>query len=387
VPERGPDAATDVGTPDGAVYGSAPRSTPIVVLGEMASVATLCEQRCRADPLREFVAVKLAGSWWRVAYAEFLTLVAAARGGLAGLGVAAGDAVAIVSAPRFEWAVACYAIAGLGAASVSIAPARSEDEWRAIVADSGARVVLGSTEAITASLARLCRDVPTLAHVVGLETGASSWRALLEAGRRRPAPIVLPARTATASLCYPAGQTTGAAITQDAMLAAASAVQARLELGAEDCVLVLAGGAEVFEEVELHAVFAAGCPFAIADGADVAADVSEIDPTVVFAATETLDRLQDIVEQRLGRRSSPVRRLLRREIAVAARRSRGEPVGWLDARIAGLAHRLLPQAVRRPFGGRLRFAVKSARALSKPVQDMLDAAGVAVCRVDREARS
>jgi hypothetical protein len=81
-----------------------------------------------------------------------------------------------------------------------------------------------------------------------------------------------------------------------------------------------------------------------------------------------------------------VRGLLRRGLAAAARQGRGEPVAWLDARLAGLAHRLLPASVRRPLGGRLRTAVSATRTVSAPAQDLLDAAGVTLRQADGVAR-
>src|ERR1700753_4355512 len=51
-------------------------------------------------------------------YRKVQDLVEAFRGGLASLGVARGDRVAVVSTNRLEWAVGAHASYGLGAAYV-----------------------------------------------------------------------------------------------------------------------------------------------------------------------------------------------------------------------------------------------------------------------------
>ena len=84
----------------------------------MGGEAVLCDERWHALWGADAVGMQVGGSWWWVAYKELQLLVAAFRGGLAGLDVGPGDAVAIVSGNRLEWIVACYATYGRGATGV-----------------------------------------------------------------------------------------------------------------------------------------------------------------------------------------------------------------------------------------------------------------------------
>jgi long-subunit acyl-CoA synthetase (AMP-forming) len=64
------------------------------------------------------------------------------------LSVGRGDKVALISNNRVEWAVAFYAVAGLGGSVVPMYEAQMEKDWRYIVQDSGAKLILAANEAI-----------------------------------------------------------------------------------------------------------------------------------------------------------------------------------------------------------------------------------------------
>lgn len=64
------------------------------------------------------------------------------------MGVRKGDTVAIISRNRLEWILAAYASYGLGAIIVPMYENQKESDWRYIVADSKAKVLIASTTAI-----------------------------------------------------------------------------------------------------------------------------------------------------------------------------------------------------------------------------------------------
>jgi long-subunit acyl-CoA synthetase (AMP-forming) len=56
--------------------------------------------------------------------------------------------VALISNNRVEWAVAKFALASLGAPLVPMYEAQLDKDWKYIIEDSGAKMVIAGTEAV-----------------------------------------------------------------------------------------------------------------------------------------------------------------------------------------------------------------------------------------------
>ena len=106
------------------------------------------------------------GDWEWMTYGEFGENVEKARGGLASLGVSAGDRVAIISDNRIEWAVGAYATYTLGAAWVPMYEAQTQKDWKYILADSGAKVLFAATDGIRAQVEEVQDELPDLEAIV-----------------------------------------------------------------------------------------------------------------------------------------------------------------------------------------------------------------------------
>ena len=264
-----------------------------------SNLIELCERSCREHGPRSLFGLRLAGSWWWVAYAEFFPLLEAFRGGLASLGVGAGDTVAMLSGNRLEWAVACYATLGRGAAFVPMREEQSEQEWQFMLADSGARVAIGSSEAITGALRRIQPQIPTLSHVVGLELPGGdphSYAALLDVGRRHPVAAATVAPDTTAEIVYvpsAGGTLNGVMLSHRNILSTVGAMRTLFALSPDARSLSLLPWADPFAQFcELHALLSSGSTIAINDsGRDLSANLADVEPTVLFVTPDLLDRL------------------------------------------------------------------------------------------------
>jgi long-chain acyl-CoA synthetase len=111
-------------------------------------------------------AVALVSRGRATTYGELRGQAAALRGGLAGLGVAPGDRVAIVAANNWYFVVSYLAVLGAGAVAVPINPASPAPEITRELAAVGARaVIVGPTgRGVVAGLDRAA--LPALEHVV-----------------------------------------------------------------------------------------------------------------------------------------------------------------------------------------------------------------------------
>lgn len=140
----------------------APReaSTPLLVArGTDANATDLLLTRLAEAPDHVAFEVRtpgapLTGAWHPVTTAEFAARVRRVAAGLVAVGVQAGDAVAIMAATRYEWAVADLACWFAGAVVVPVYDTSALPQVEAILADAGVRLALTGT----ADQAALLRD-------------------------------------------------------------------------------------------------------------------------------------------------------------------------------------------------------------------------------------
>src|SRR5215472_19281206 len=93
---------------------------------------------------REFLQFKRDSQWQRLTYYDVADRVRELAMGLYGLGLRAGDRLAIWSENRPEWNIADLATLALGAVDVPIYTTQARDQIEYILSDSGARAIFVS---------------------------------------------------------------------------------------------------------------------------------------------------------------------------------------------------------------------------------------------------
>ena len=106
------------------------------------------------------------GVWEAIPAAETLRRVAGLSKALAELGIKAGDRVGVFAPNCPEWAIADFAILGLGAASVPVYFHESPERLTYILKDSGARVVITAGEEQARKIEECRGSLPELEQVI-----------------------------------------------------------------------------------------------------------------------------------------------------------------------------------------------------------------------------
>ena len=327
-----------------------------------------------------------AGDYVWTSYRQFQILVDALRGGLAWLGVRAGDRVAIVANNRVEWAVAAYATYGLGATFVPMYEAQRPDEWEFILADCGAKVVLASTERITTTLESMRERLPSLTNVVGIERpfdGVESYGGLLERGREEPIPSMSPEPSSIAGFVYTSGTTgkpKGVMLTHDNFTSNIYASTSVFPVVADDRTLSFLPWAHVYgQTIELHLIVSVGASTAfVHEISELIDELADVRPTILVAVPRIFNRVYATVTRQISARPRFVQSLVGAALRAATHKHRGEPVRPLDALASRLVDPLVFAKVRAKLGGRLKYAITGSAALSLEVAEMIDAVGIEV---------
>jgi long-chain acyl-CoA synthetase len=327
---------------------------------------------------------KVGPRWAPTSYAQFARIVSDLAAGLAALGVARGDRVAVVSNNCLEWAAIAYASYGLGAALVPMYESQRDADWRFIVRDSGAKVLFASTPEIFAKVSGLSTSAPKLRHVACI---AGSYAAILADGRARPAARIRTTRDDTAALLYTSGTTgepKGVILSHGNILANVLALQkiiaTTIARPQEHRALSFLPWAHAFgHTVELHVMIASGASLAIAEAVDKVVDnIREVRPTVLVAVPTVFLRIHSGIEQVMARRTALVRWLFRRGLEQARLVEQGRSLSAWGRLLSLLADLLVLSRIRARFGGRLRFAICGAAALPREAAEFVEAIGITV---------
>jgi len=336
---------------------------------------------------RDLFGTKKNGAWQWMTYREFAQEVDRMRGALAGLGVGKGDAIAIISDNRVEWAVMAYASFGLGAALVPMYEAQLDKDWEFIANDCGAKVLVVASTAILEKTKPFLDTMPALKELILLsgDTGGAAhvhdYRKLLASGGEHEA--IKPSPGETACLIYTSG-TTG--IPKGVVLSHAN-IASNVESGLsvfpitkEDRSLSFLPWAHSFgQTAELHCLVAAGASMGICESVSkILENLAEVRPTILVSVPRIFNRIYGAVQKQISEKPQLVRSLVSAAQRAVGKQRDGKSLSFGEGLILGLANRLVFSKVRGRFGGRLRYAVSGGAAISRDVAEFIDGLGITV---------
>lgn len=353
-----------------------------------SSLVELQTFACATYADRPLFGTKEGGTYTWLSYGAFGEQVAAARSALRALGVGPGDAVAVIANNRVEWAVGAFATYGLGAKWVPMYEAQLPKDWRYILEDSAARVLLTSTPDIYAATSAFVGEITSLEHVLSFdapEEAEESWaRQLREASPSEACDA--PAPSDIAGLVYTSGTTgapKGVILSHSNFTSNVNAVNAVFPFQEDDCSCSFLPWAHSFgQTAELYCMMSRGGAIGIAESVHtLQEDFLLVRPTVLFAVPRVFNRIYDGITKRLAEERVTRRAIFELAMSVSAEKralhERGLQSVWVELRYAWM-DRLVFSRVRERFGGRLRYAFSGGAALQAEVATFIDNVGIIV---------
>lgn len=343
-------------------------------------------ERFSDNPL---LGTKEGDEWTWMTYAEFGTEVAAARAGLASLGVERGDRVSVISDNRVEWAVAAYGTYSLAAAYVPMYEAQHAEEWHYILKDCGAKVLIVANDDIRATVDDFAADLESLQQIVVMGDTAGgdgiTFDELLDRGRAAPLDPVFPDENDVAGFVYTSGTTgspKGVLLSHGNIASNVSAIHEVFPLEEEDRSASFLPWAHSFgQTVELHVLVSMGCSTGLTNARRLINDMPEIAPTILVAVPTVFNRIYDGLIKRMeaagGVQKAMFDRAMATERTRMERRKTGSTTRWLEMQHS-VYDGLVFKKVRDAFGGRLKFAFSGGAAISTEVAEFISALGITV---------
>ncbi|HEX4805148.1 MAG TPA: long-chain fatty acid--CoA ligase [Conexibacter sp.] len=279
-----------------------------------------------------------------LAWGDVRESVDALARGLAGLGVARGDTVALMMGNRPEFHLCDLAAVTLGAAPFSIYQTSTPEQIRYVVDDAGARVAIVEQAHLPALLAARA-GLPALEHVVvvdgtadaGGRDGVITLAAVEGANASFDVDAALAAVTAddVATLIYTSGTTgppKGVELTHASIFGAVRAVQEMIALPLGAKVISWLPAAHIAERMAHHYIplAYAGTVTACPDPRRIVEALPQVHPTWFFAVPRVWEKLKAGLETMLGAQPAEARAKVEAALAAATeavrRRQRGEPL-------------------------------------------------------------
>lgn len=329
------------------------------------------------------------GTWRWMSYREFGKHTDELRGGLADLGVGDSDVVAIIANNRPEWAVAAYATYGLAARYAPMYESQLPKDWKYILEDSGAKVVLVANEDIRQKVAELKDEVASLEHIILLGESPDAeltYDEVRAKGRENPAPLSHPSGEHIAGFIYTSGTTgnpKGVLLSHSNLASNVSAMHAVFPMGTDDRSLSFLPWAHSFgQSVELHGLFSMGASIGIAESVPkIIENLAEVRPTLLFSVPRIFNKIHDGVLKKVEAGGGLKKKLFYATLETARQKKdlaeQHRKSGFVD-----LKHKILDSIVaskiRDRFGGRLKYAFSGGAAISKEVAEFIDALGITV---------
>jgi len=329
------------------------------------------------------------GQWQDVTAGQFSSQVSALAKGLIAAGIEPGDRVALMSATRYEWTLADYAIWAAGAVTVPVYETSSAEQVEWILSDSGARAAIAETDRhaeIISGLKDRLPDLGQLWRISALDelaaTGGSVTDEQLQEHRARRRASDL------ATIIYTSGTTgrpKGCELTHRNLLSAVrNAVHGALPELFEttgDGTLLFMPLAHVFARIIQIGCLESGAILGHwEDTATVADGLREFQPTFLLAVPRVFEKVYNTAQQQAS--ASPAKS----KIFAAAAQAAVEYSEALDSGHPGLAlrlrHALFDHLVygklRAAVGGRVKYAVSGGAPLGERLGHFFRGVGITV---------
>ncbi len=363
------------------------------------SVGAMLRRRVQLTPARpafEFPDVR--NTWQTYSWSDVGEISAAVAAALLSHGVEHEQRVAIASATRVEWILACYGIALAGAATTTIYPNTTDEDVAYILSDSGS-VVAFVEDAEQAAKITSHPELDEQVRLIVLFTGLGqsdrivAWDAFLASGRaygKEHPDAVKQATDATgpetlATLIYTSGTTgqpKGVELVHQSWTYLAVAVDTMHFIDMEDVQFLWLPLSHVFGNCLLFIQLQIGFSSAVDGRLDrIVSNLGEVKPTFMCGAPRIFEKVRSAVltgENSVGLKGSIARWAFAKGRAAMPYRLEGKPLPKILAVQYAVADRLVFSKLRARLGGRMKFMVSGSAKLSRQIQSWFYSAGLLI---------
>ncbi len=344
---------------------------------------------------------KVGGEWKEYKYGEVQDIVKKFAAGLTSLGLIKDDKVAIQAHNCPRWAFSDYAIASIGAVSVTVYPTLIAPQIKYILDDSDAQYVITQDQPQTDKVLEFIQDSPTLKGIIAMDNthdparNIISFDHIIELGEKyiddngftleEASKDIKPDDLLT--LIYTSGTTgnpKGVMLSHDNLISNIKAGHKHIDFGPDDTFLSFLPLSHVFERMTGHyTAFSLGSKTYYAENIDtIGENMLEVGPTIVIAVPRVFEKINAKVIDKVGNDPAIRQKIFWWAVSVGGEAAklitRGKlPTGMLGFKFK-IADKLVFSKLKARVGGKLRFFVSGGAPLSKEVGEFFASANIPI---------
>jgi len=344
---------------------------------------------------------KVDGEWKEYKFKEVREIVENLSAGLVSLGLKKDDKIAIQSTNGPRWAFSDYAIAGIGAVSVTVYPTLISSQIKYIVDDSDSQYVITEDKSQTDKVLEFIQDSPKLKGIIAMDNthdpakNIISFDHLIDIGKKyrkdknfsieKASKDIKPDDLLT--LIYTSGTTgnpKGVMLTHDNLISNAKAGAKHIDFGTEDTFLSILPLSHVFERMTGHYTgFSLGSKTYYTENMDtIGENLIECKPTIAIAVPRVFEKINAKVVDKVSNDPAIRQKIFWWAVGVGGEAAklltRGKkPSGMLGFKFK-IADKLVFSKLKEKVGGNLRFFVSGGAPLSKEVGEFFASANIPI---------
>lgn len=366
-----------------------------------ATLPQVCLEAIRRHSKPDALNQKRGGEWLHISAEAFIARVRNVALGLAGLGIRAGDRVAVLSENRPEWSIADLAILSLGAVNVPIYTTQAVDQVHFILEDSGARAIFVSGRRVFKHARQGLQNIATLETIIFFDTDATSGLELAttleeieRVGSKRYEEesdaferfLSASRPDDLATIIYTSGTTgvpKGVMLTHANFISNVVAATNALPIEPTDVALSVLPLSHIFERTCFYVFCYNGVSVYYAASFDQVGEyLREVRPTIMTAVPRLFERVYHRIVKKGMSPGGWKMKVFERSLQIGQRyaemKDKGQKVPALLEVKQSIANRLVFAKWRDGIGGRLRYFVSGGAALSPALSYSFLAAGIPI---------
>jgi long-chain acyl-CoA synthetase len=344
---------------------------------------------------------KVNGEWKEYKFGEVRDIVEKFAAGLASLGLGNDDKVGIQSANCPRWAFSDYAIASIGAVSVTVYPTLISSQIKYIIDDSDAQYIITQDQSQTDKVLQFIQDSPKLKGIIAMDNthdpakNIISYNHVIELGEKyikdngftleKASKDIKPNDLLT--LIYTSGTTgnpKGVMLSHDNLISNVKAGHKHIDFGPEDTFLSLLPLSHVFERMTGHYTgFSLGSKTYYTENMDtIGENMIEVKPTIVIAVPRVFEKINAKVVDKVSNDPAIRQKIFWWAVGVGGQAAklltRGKKLSGMLGFKFKIADKLVFSKLKARVGGNLRFFVSGGAPLSKEVGDFFASANIPI---------
>jgi long-chain acyl-CoA synthetase len=329
---------------------------------------------------------KTAQTYSWVSYGEVRKRVDNFRGGLANLGVQAGDCVGIISDNRTEWAVAMYASAGLRARFIPMYEREILRIWQYIIVDSNVKVLIVPNREIYEKVKHLEKELENLSKIIIIDDDSDlSMKHLEDLGTLKPVSSQKPKFDEIAVLIYTSGTTAepkGVLLTHGNIVSNARAGFHRYHMlnAGSRSLSILPWAHSYGLTAELVNWFFFGGSIGFIEKVDTLADdIQKVQPTFLIAVPRVFNTIYDNIRKKVDLAGGISKKMFLMSVKAAEQdRLLQGKAGFVNKLKLGIGNKLVFSKIRQKFGNKLVAAITASAKMNRQIADFFFDIGLPV---------